>query len=36
MVIKITSDFSARNLMEQILHMIGEGEIQDSVVIGFL
>lgn len=33
---KIAADFSPRALMEQLLEALGEGEIQDSIVIGFL
>lgn len=36
MVIKIASDFSPRALIESLLDALGEGEIQDSIVIGFL
>lgn len=35
-VYKIASDLSPRALMESIVEVLGEGEIQDSLVIGFL
>lgn len=36
MVLKIASDLSPRALMESVVEVMGEGEMQDSIVIGFL
>lgn len=36
MVMKIAQDLSPRALMESMVEVLGEGEIQDSLVIGFL
>lgn len=33
---KITEDFSVKSLILGLLEALGEGELQDSLVIGFL
>lgn len=33
---RISENFTPRALMEQVIEAMGEGEIQDSLVIGFL
>jgi hypothetical protein len=33
---RITTNFTPKAMLEQLVNAMGEGEIQDSVVIGFL